>query len=136
MVEAVRHRLVLQIAFPALIADRTIQRMVDQQKFHHAVTCLLDRLRVGVYRHPVAHRHRAGRDGLRRLLHLDQAHPAVAGDRQTFVVAETRDFDAGFLAGLKNGDAVRDLDFCTVDGEFCHLFARSPVRPPSSNAAT
>ena len=34
---AIAHRLVLQIAFAALVADRAIQRMIDQQEFHHAL---------------------------------------------------------------------------------------------------
>src|ERR1700730_5024663 len=42
-VEPVSHRLVLQIAFTALIADRTVERMVDQQEFHDALL-RLDRL--------------------------------------------------------------------------------------------
>ena len=33
---AFAHRLVLQGAFAALIADRAVQRVVDEQEFHHA----------------------------------------------------------------------------------------------------
>ena len=36
VVDAIGHRLVLQIALAALIADRAIERMVDQQELHHA----------------------------------------------------------------------------------------------------
>ena len=32
---AVTNRHVLQLAFTALIADRAIQRVIDQQEFHH-----------------------------------------------------------------------------------------------------
>lgn len=35
------HRLVLQRAFAALVADRAVQRVVDQQQFHHAALGLL-----------------------------------------------------------------------------------------------
>ena len=38
---AVGHRLVLQRAFAALVADRAVQRVVDQQQFHHAVLGLV-----------------------------------------------------------------------------------------------
>ena len=38
---AVRHGLVLQRAFAALVADRAVQRMVDQQQLHHAVLGLV-----------------------------------------------------------------------------------------------
>jgi len=35
-VDAIAHRLILQVALAALIADRAVQGMVDQQEFHHA----------------------------------------------------------------------------------------------------
>ena len=38
---AVGHRLVLQRALAALVAHRAVQRMVDQQQFHHAVLRLV-----------------------------------------------------------------------------------------------
>ena len=46
-VDAEGHRLVLQVAFAALVADRAIERMVDQQELHHAFAGLLDHRRVG-----------------------------------------------------------------------------------------
>src|SRR5258708_23495373 len=39
-IEAVGHRLVLQVALATLITDRAIQGMVDEQEFHHAVARL------------------------------------------------------------------------------------------------
>ena len=123
---AERHRLILQVALAALITDRAVQRVVDQQEFHHAFPRLLDhrRARVDHLRRTVA----IGRQvvdpdrttGL-RLRHpddLDQAHPAVAGDRQPFMIAEARDLDAGLLASLQQRDAVLDLDLGAVDDQF------------------
>ena len=54
--------------------------------------------------------HGAGGDRLRHAADLDQAHAAIAGDRQALVIAEARDLDAGQLAGLDQRDAVRHLD--------------------------
>ena len=106
VVHAVAHRLVLQVALAALVADRAIQRMVDQQEFHHAAARLAHHRAVGVHHHAVGDRIGAGGDRLRRrLLDLDQAHAAIAGDRQALVVAEARNFDAGRLAGLQHGRA-------------------------------
>ena len=62
LIDAVGHGLVLQIAFAALIADRAIERMIDQQKLHHAFARL-------------AH-HRRARAHLRRF--TLRARPAVA----------------------------------------------------------
>ena len=120
LVEAEGHRLVLQVAFSALIADRAVQGVVDQQELHDALARLMDRWRVGVDHHAVAGRHGAGGDRLGRALHLDQAHAAVAGDRQAVVVAEARDLGAGQLAGLQHREAARDLDLLAVDGQLRH----------------
>src|SRR4029079_3092215 len=46
-VDAVAHRLVLQVALAALVADRAVQRMVDQQELHHAFARLLHHRRAG-----------------------------------------------------------------------------------------
>jgi hypothetical protein len=58
-VETVGHCLVLQIAFAALIADRAIEWVIDQQEFHDPFLCL-DRLRgLSENHYPVGRRHRA-----------------------------------------------------------------------------
>ena len=70
----------------------------------------------------VLHLHRAGRGRLRRPAdHLDEAHPAVAGDRQPLVVAEPRDLDPGLLAGLQQRQPRIDLDLDVVDDEFAQI---------------
>ena len=109
-VKAIGHRLVLQIAFAALIADRAVERMVDEQELHHPVAGLFGHLAIGADHHVVGRRHRAGGDRLRRFFLLDQAHAAIAGDRQALVEAEMGDFDAGELAGLQHGRAGRHFD--------------------------
>ncbi len=47
LVDAIGHGLVLQIAFAALVADRAIERMVDEQEFHDPFARLLDGRRCG-----------------------------------------------------------------------------------------
>src|SRR5262249_143565 len=99
-IDTVGHGLILQIAFPALIADRTIERVVDQQEFHHAFACfahhrrlredlgrLAVRPRPAVPNTPGARGHRFG-----RALELDQAHAAIARDGQPLMETEPRNF--------------------------------------------
>lgn len=67
-----------------------------------------------------------GRQGARGLrlrragLHLNQAHPAVAGDGQTFVIAEARDLFPGQLRDLQNRHAGFELDLDAIDLGDCH----------------
>src|ERR1700730_12324394 len=107
-VDAIGHGLVLQVAFAALVADRTIKRVIDEQEFHGAFARLLDHRVFGLDRRrlalragpAVAHAPGAARDRLGRARKLDQAHAAIAGDRQPLVEAEARYLRARGFAGL------------------------------------
>src|ERR1700722_969677 len=101
--------------------------MVDKQELHHALARLLDHLRVGDDLLTLGGRQGAGGLRLGRAwFHFHQAHPAVAGDRQTLVVAEARNLAAGELGDLKHGHAGLELDLDAVHLGFGHepLFAR------------
>ncbi len=113
-VEAIGHGLVLQVALTALIADRAVERVIDEQELHH----------------------RAGGDRLRRLLLLDQAHAAVAGDRQPLVKAEMWDLDAKTLARLQHRGARRYLDLLSVDRQFRHAFSSNAYAARARTAAS
>ncbi len=123
--DAEGHRLVLQVALAALVADRAVERVVDEQELHHPFARLLDHGRASIdllgravaVGRQVVDAHGARGDGLGHADHLDEAHAAVAGDRQALVVAEARDLDARLLARLQQRDAVLDLDRLTVDDE-------------------
>ena len=118
---AVGHRLVLQRALAALVADRAVQRVVDQQQLHHAVLGLVGHRRgvLGLDLHALADRDRAG--GL-RLGHrpqaavragrrdLDQALAAGADRVEQRVVAEPRDLDAELLGGADDQGALGHAD--------------------------
>ena len=145
LVDTVRHRLVLQIAFPALIANRAIERMIDQQKLHDAFARLAhhrrarrDHLRrMVLVGRQVFHAHRAGRLGLGNADNLDQTHAAIAGDRQPLLVAEARNFGAGGFARLQQRVFRRDVDLATVDDELGHAACPSmaPQRAVFHNCA-
>ena len=118
---AIGDGLVLQVALAALVADRAIERVVDQQEFHHALARLLDAGRVGENLLVVGGGQSAACLRLGRpRLHLDEAHPAIAGDGQPLMIAEARNLLAGQLAGLEHGGARRNLDLDTVDLENWH----------------
>ena len=129
-IDAVGHRLILKITLTALIADRAIQRVVDEQELHHPFAGLFDHGRVGFHDRrlalrtgaQVAHLHGAGGGGLGRPADdFHKTHPAVTGDRQTLVVTEARHLDANLLAGLNERHRPFDFDFFTVDDDLADI---------------
>ena len=123
-INAIGHSLILQVAFATLVTDRAIQWVVDQQEFHDAFTRLfhhgrvradLRRLAFGA-RTQITHLHGTGGSRLGRAAYnLNKAHPAVTGNRQTFVIAKTRDFDTGHFTGLNQRHRAINFDFIAVD---------------------
>ena len=79
-VAAEAHGEILQLALAALIADRAIERVIDEQEFHggflraNGLRALRENL------HALANGRGAGRQRLRRLFHFHEAHAAVGRD--------------------------------------------------------
>ena len=114
----VAHRLVLQRALPALVADRAVQRVVDQQQLQRAGLRGLGDLagQLGLDHHVRGDRHGAGGHRLALALDLDQALPAGADRLQQRVVAEPRDLHADLLGGPDDQRARGHRDLEAVDG--------------------
>ena len=119
------HREVLQLALAALVADRAVERVVDQQELHRRLLGRdgLRRLREDL--HAFGDGRRAGRQRLRRLLDLDQAHAAVRRDRELVVVAEARHVRAMGVRGVDDHGALARLDRDAVDFDVDQLFAHA-----------
>ena len=85
---AIGHGLVLQVAFPALVADRAVQRVVDEQELHHPFAGLLHQRRERAHLRRLAvrpaahvlHQKGARRHRLGRAHQLHKAHAAITGD--------------------------------------------------------
>src|SRR5262249_16667833 len=58
-----------------------------------------------------------------RAFQLDQAHAAVAGNREALMEAEARDLRARGLARLQQRVVRRDVDLFAVDDELGHVNA-------------
>ena len=119
-VAAVGERLVLQIAFAALVADGAVERMVDEQELHDAFPGAAHQRAVGAHLHAVGGGHGAGGDRLGRAFELDETHAAIAGYRQPLVIAEARDLAARALARLEQRGAGFDRDLEAVDSQCGH----------------
>ena len=112
--------LVLQITFTALVANRAIKRVIDEQKFHHTTPRITHHGRVRENLHPIHDRIGTGSDRLWRLFHFHQAHAAIAGDAQAFMIAKARDFLPRRFAGLQHGRPIRDFHFNAINRDLRH----------------
>ncbi len=116
---AVGHRLVLEWTLTTLVADRAIERVVDQQQFDDAVLRLLGNRR-GVLRlhdHALGDRGGARRHGLLLALDLDEALPAGADRVEQRVFAEPWHLNAEELCGPDHQSALRYRDFEPVNDQ-------------------
>ena len=134
---AVLDGLFLEAALSGLVADGTIQRVIDQEKFHDALAAFFDQFAAGADAHVFAHRVGTGDDGARhpaddlvaifvplRLLsgsgpgwhaHLHQAHPAVPRRAELRVVAIMRNRDARLATGFDHPHAFGKLVPSAID---------------------
>ena len=119
LARAVGHRLVLEGALAALVADRAVERVVHEQELEDAVLGLLRGLALGLHDHVGRHRDHAGRLERRATarVDVDDAHAAHAHRLHARVVAEARDVGAGALGGLDHELAGHGLDRRAVDRE-------------------
>ena len=111
---------ILQLAFASLVADRAVERMIDQQKLHHAFLRRDRDLGMRVDPHAFGHRRGASRQRLGRLLHLHQTHAAVRGNRELAVIAKMRHVDAELGRGIHDHAVVRYFHRPAVYFELCH----------------
>ena len=129
---AVPDREILKLAFAALVADRAVERMVDEQKLHYAFLRVDCELRVRPDLHAFGGRGRAGRQRFGRLLDVHQAHAAVGRDRQLLVIAEMRHVNAKTIGSIHDGAAFGHFERPAVDLELDHGVSRisdSPIAP-------
>src|SRR5260370_23084423 len=120
----------LQAAFARLIANRTIERVIDEKEFHHPPLAFLHQWRICAHTHSFSDILRARnlrarypvdyRFAIRPQLgftigahfrhsHLDQTHPAIARRAEFLMITITRDIIAGALAGFDHARAFRKL---------------------------
>jgi hypothetical protein len=115
------HVVVLKTAFAGLVADGAVERVVDEMELEGARLRALDRVRVGLDLHALAHAGAAGDERLRRAGDLDDAHAAVSGVAQGGMVAVVRDLDARVLGGVDDEPALVGLDLAAVQLELNSL---------------
>ena len=112
---AIAHRQILQLAFAALVAGRTIKRMVDEQELHHAFLRLSGFCRMRTHNHAVCNRRGTGGQGFGGFFHVHQTHTAVGSDGKFFVVTEMRDISTELVRGFNYRRALLHRYLFAVD---------------------
>ena len=109
---------VLQRALAALVADRAVQRVVDEQELDDRLLRVGDALGLRVDDHAVLDRRRAAGLQLRDALDLHEAHAAGADRRAELgLVTEDGDLDVAELGGVDEHRVLGSGDLATVDRE-------------------
>ena len=129
---------VLQRALAALVADRAVERVVDEDELERPV---LSRRRLlgrasRLHDHSVLGGERAAGLELRHPLELDEAHAAGADRRaEPRLVAEDGDLDAGGERGLDDARPLRNVYFALVDRHPDQLGAHTRASWPAGVCA-
>ena len=108
---------ILQAAFAGLVADAAIDRVIEHHELHDRLPRAQHLGRGRLHLHLGGDMHVARGHQLGDALHLDQAHAAIACDRQVRVIAEVRDLDAIAQRGLQQLLALGGFDRAIVDRE-------------------
>ena len=111
--------IVLQRTLAGLVADAAVHRMVQRDELQDGLAVRLHFLGFGEDFHAGAHGHVAG-DVEAAAFDFDQAHAAVAGDREVGVPAEIRDEMAVRHGDLHDGLVRISLDGLPVYKDFRH----------------
>ncbi|OQA45667.1 MAG: hypothetical protein BWY52_01199 [Chloroflexi bacterium ADurb.Bin325] len=110
--------LILQRAFAALVADRAVERVVEEQEAEDGLAHRAHLLGVRLDDHALVHAHGTGgvEAAAARAGELDQAHPAGAEGVQLRVRAEDRDVDARRPRRVDDQRSRGNLDFHIING--------------------
>jgi hypothetical protein len=118
LLAVVLHVVILQPALAGLIADRTVDRVIDQQKLQDGFPRGQDFGTLRQDRHALGHLRIAGDLQLGHLLDLDEAHAAISRDGKLRVIAVVRDRHSHLRRHLDDGLAFGGNDFFTVEVDF------------------
>ena len=114
------HVVVLQIALTGLVADRAVERVIDQQELQHRAPALLGLVALGLHDHSLDDRRIAGDLELWELFNLHKADAAVACDGEPGVVAIARNEDPQLLRGLDDHGSLGHAYLMAVDAQGRH----------------
>ncbi len=117
----VTDRQILQLALSALVTNRTIERMIDQQKLHHRLLRLDSLFTLGANDHALRYGRGARWHGLGHFFHIHQAHTATRSNAELLVIAKMGDIGASLVSGMHDHAAFNNVHFFAVEFDFNHV---------------
>jgi hypothetical protein len=111
---------VLKFTLPRLVADRTVNGVVDEEELQHMAPAVVDLGATCVDHHPFRHRGFAGNRKLGLFLNLNKADPAVSIYDHSRVIAIVRDSDPSLVGGLDDRFSRLDLERSAIYGDPNH----------------
>ena len=106
---------VLQLTLPRLVADRTVERVIDQQELQDGLPCIERFVAKHLHHLTLGHFGRAGDLQLRSAFDFHQTHAAHARDGQAGMVAIMRDQHPGLLGRLNHQRPLGNGDLDPLD---------------------
>ena len=135
-IAAITNRQVLKFALATLVADRTIQRVVNEKELHRRFLSSDCPRRLGEHLHAFVHRLRAGRNRLGRTLHVDKAHAAVGRDAEFVVIAEPRYVRTDLVGHLDDHLSRAGFDRLAIDFNVYDVVTHSRYAAASGASST
>ena len=126
-------RIILEHAFTGLVANRAIERMIDEKVFHHQFLGIFDLFIHRFHLHSFDGIHRA--TGLKfwcrpSITHVDDihhAHPACGHDRHSRMITIMGDLDSGTHGGRKNFLSRFEFYRFPIQFKRRHVLAKVPM---------
>src|SRR5688500_1555420 len=112
---------ILELALAGLVANRTVERVIDEQHLEHALSRLEWFLVVNVDDLSFRDRRCAGGSELGSLLDVDQTHAADARDRKAGMIAVVRNQNANLLGRLEDSGSLGYRNLTPFDRQGDHL---------------
>ena len=120
VVPGVRHIVVLEPALTGLVANGTINRVMQEKEFHRVTDGLMDTFRVRPDFHVVCDGRSTRRKQFRGSFDLNETHTATAFDPDIRVITVAWTLNAHLIRNLNDGSAFFSFVYLAVDRDFGH----------------
>jgi hypothetical protein len=120
---------VLELTLSTSIADRTVQRMIDQQEFQGFNPHPFHAFCVGMNHHSIDHKRCTRGHGHFHTLTIHQTDPAGFDQAQSFMITKGRDIDPILFSDFQNGLIWPRSKLFSINRQLQHAVFYPPFTP-------